>query len=405
VAPTTAVPRVATATVDSPPEPLPESDRSLWPLGEGILFLNHGSFGSPRREILARQAWWRDVIEADPIEHLGRRCREHLAPAREQVASLVGGRPECLGFTTNATEGVNAVLRSIAWRRGDRIVTTTHVYHAVRQSLRRIAGEFGVEVVEVEIPLPIRAAAEVVERIDPLLRPPTRLLLVDHVTSPTAVVFPVQALVDLARERGIDTLVDAAHAPGMVEVDLATLRPAYFAANLHKWVGAPKGAAFLHVDAAHRAQTHPLVTSHFLGEGLAAEFDWQGTRDITPWVCAADAVAAGRRIGWARIRAHNATLAAFGEAVLRERLGVAALLPEDRSMHGSIASVALPAELRTRFGRVEALQACLRRRFSIEVPIVEWQEWWLVRISAAPYNRPHEYEQLADALDALRRGR
>lgn len=387
-----------------PPVPLPDSDPAAWPLREGLCFLNHGSFGSPLREVLARQEAWRRWIEADPIEWLGRRIRECLAASREQVASFVGADPAGLGFVTNATEAVNAVVRSIAWRRGDRIVTTDHVYHAVRQTLRRIADETGAELVEVAVPLPIRSPEEVLARLEEALSPRPRLVVIDHATSPTAVLLPIERIVRRCRELGIEILVDGAHGPGMLPLDLAALDADHYAANLHKWVGAPKGAGFLFSHARVRSRVHPLVTSHFLGEGFVREFDWQGTRDATPWIVAADAIEAGRRWGWAAFRQHNHQLACWAHRMLTARWGVEPLVPPGGSMLGSMASVSLPQRAVQGFGSPEALQAELRRRGSIEVPIVAWGGRWLVRVSAAPYNRPWQYEHLASCIEAIAAG-
>jgi isopenicillin-N epimerase len=383
------------------PEPLEGSDAAAYPLDAAACFLNHGSFGSPRREVLARQDAWRGWIEADPIERLGRGVREWLAASREQVASFVGADPAGIGFVTNATEGVNAVVRSIAWRRGDRIVTTDHVYHAVRQTLRRIAAESGAELVEVPLPAPFGSPAEIAARVEEALAPATRLLVIDHVTSPTAVVFPVERLVACCRRRGIEVLVDGAHGPGMLPLDLASLDADHYAANLHKWVGAPKGAGFLFSHARVRGRVHPLVTSHFFGEGFAREFDWQGTRDVTPWIVAGEAIEAGRRCGWPAIRRHNHALAIAAQAMLAARWQVETLTPLDGSMLGSMAAIPLPPAVAARFGDAEAVQAELRRRGGIEVPVIPWTGGLLVRISAAPYNRPWQYEHLAACVESL----
>lgn len=388
----------------SPPPPLDDSDLADYPLDPDCCFLNHGSFGSPRREVLARQQAWRGWIEADPIERLGRGVREWLAASREQVASFVGADPDGLGFVTNATEGVNAVVRSIAWRRGDRIVTTDHVYHAVRQTLRRIAAESGAELVEVPLPARLPSPEAIASRVEEALTPGTRLLVVDHVTSPTAVVFPVERLVAACRQRGIEVLVDGAHGPGMLPLDLASLDADHYAANLHKWVGAPKGAGFLFSHARVRSRVHPLVTSHFFGEGMLREFDWQGTRDVTPWIVAGEAIAAGRRWGWAAIRRHNHDLATAAQAMLAARWQVEPLTPLDGSMLGSMAAIPLPAAVAGRFESAEALQAALRRIGAVEVPVIPWAGEMLVRISAAPYNRPWQYEHLAACVERLGEG-
>lgn len=382
-------------------EPSTLVDPRRWRLDPAVTFLNHGSFGARTRDVLARQRTWQDRIEQQPIEHLGRRVREYLAPSREAVASFLGADPAGLGFVTNATEGVNAALRSVAFRRGDRVVTTTHVYHAVRQTLRRLAVEVGIEVVEVPVELPIAAASSIVEAIAPWLAAPTRLLLIDHVTSPTAVRMPVETLVPIARRAGIETLVDGAHAPGMIEVDLASLDADHYAANLHKWVGAPLGTAILWSHPRVRSRVHPNVTSHFYGEGFATEFDWQGTRDVSGWIVAVDALNDLGRLGWDRVRAHNHDLASWAHRMLVERWGSTPITPLDGSLLGSIASIELPPSVAQRFDRVDQLQAALLAEHGIEIPVIEWGGRRFVRISAMVYNRPAQYETLAAAIESM----
>lgn len=238
-------------------------------------------------------------------------------------------------------------------------------------------------------------------RLEEALSPRPRLVVIDHATSPTAVVLPIDRIVRRCRDCGIEILVDGAHGPGMLPLDLASLDADHYAANLHKWVGAPKGAGFLFSHARVRSRVHPLVTSHFFGEGFGREFDWQGTRDTTPWIVAADAIEAGRRWGWAAIRRHNHGLACWAQRMLAARWGVEPLVPLDGSMNGSMASVSLPARAVERFESPEALQAELRRRGSIEVPVVAWGGRWLVRVSAAPYNRPWQYEHLAACVESI----
>jgi isopenicillin-N epimerase len=380
-------------------EPVSDAPDRFWRLDPTYTFLNHGSFGSVPAPIDRAQAEHRARIEARPIELLGRRCAELLAPARATVARFLGADEEGIGFVTNATEAVNAVLRSIDWRPGDVLVTTDHVYNAVHQTMRYVARARGAEVRVVPLPLPIRDGGEVVAAIDAALDPRVRLVILDHVTSPTAVVFPAAAVTRLCRERGIECLVDGAHVAGMLPLDIGGLGATYYAGNLHKWTCAPKGSAFLWVAPERRAATHPAVVSHFLDGGLRVEFDWQGTRDISAWLVTKEAIELGERtVGWEAIRRHNHELATWAQAMLCERLGLAAHTPLDGSMLGSMATVPLPESMRTRFATVEALQADLYGRERIEVPIVDWGGRWHCRVSCQGHNRPEQYERLATAL-------
>jgi isopenicillin-N epimerase len=390
------------------PARLGEEWERCWPLDERYTFLNHGSFGSVPIPVLEAQRRYRDLVEARPIEILGRRVRELLAPVKERLASFLRTDAPGIGFVGNATEGVNAVLRSVELRPGDVLVTTDHVYRAVLQAMRFAARRSGAEVRVVPIPLPTSGADEIVERISAAIDARARMVVIDHVTSPTAVVFPVERIAAICRERGVDCLVDGAHAPGMLDLDLGAIGATYYTGNLHKWVCAPKGSAFLWADPARRSTTHPNIVSHFLDEGFDAEFDWQGTRDISSWLAIRDAIAFFEPLGWSRLREHNRDLAYAAREWIHAELcsgdGARAREPltprGDRGLLGSIATIELPASAALRWPHVEALQADLYERERIEVPIIDWGGRWHVRISAQAYNRPEQYRQLAEALVA-----
>ncbi len=388
------------------PDPLPEEWQRCWPLDDRYTFLNHGSFGSVPIPVLEAQRRYRDLVEARPIEILGRRVRELLAPVKERLARFLRTDAAGIGFVGNATEGVNAVLRSIELRPGDVLVTTDHVYRAVLQAMRFVARRAGAEVRIVPIPLPTSGEDEIVARIEAALDPRVRLVLVDHVTSPTAIVFPAARIAACCRARGIECLIDGAHAPGMIELDLAALDATYYTGNLHKWVCAPKGSAFLWTAPHRRRAIHPNIVSHFLDEGYDAEFDWQGTRDISAWLAVQDALAFFEPLGWERLRRHNGDLAFAGRSWIHDRLCARGgeerppLTPLDaRSLLGSIATIELPASAARRWPHVEALQADLYERDRIEVPMIDWGGRWHVRISAQAYNRPEQYRRLAEALE------
>jgi isopenicillin-N epimerase len=390
---------MASSTPSSVPNRLPEPWTTCWQLDPTYVFLNHGSFGSVPVPVREAQDRWRDLVEARPIEVLGRRCRELLAPVRERVAAFLRCDAAGLGFTTNATEGVNAVLRSMEFRPGDVLVTTNHVYRAVLQTMKYVARRAGAEVRIVDIPLPLPASGgdEIVERIADALDPRTRLVLVDHVTSPTAIVFPVEAIAALCASRGIACLVDGAHAPGMLPLDIGAIGASFYAGNLHKWVCAPKGCAILWVAPAERSRIHPATVSHFLDEGFDVEFDWQGTRDISAWLAAQDAIGFFEPLGWPALRRHNHGLATWAHRLLVDAFDTVPLVPHD-AMLGSMATVRLPEQIANRWASAEELQADLYRRDRIEVPIIDWDRRWHVRISCQAYNRAEEFERLARAL-------
>ncbi len=382
----------------SPPEPLGADLLAHWLLDPEIAFLNHGCFGATPRVVLEAQTAWRQRLERRPVELLDRRRNALLAEAKLAVGGFVGADAGDFGFVTNATGGVNAVLRSLRLDAGDELVMTDHVYNACRQTVRFIERESGAEAIEVAVGLPVNGPDEIVDSIAGALSDRTRLVLIDHIGSSTAVVFPVRRIIELCGERGIDVLIDGAHAPGMVELDVAGLGAAYYTGNLHKWVCAPKGAAFLWVRPDRQSGVHPNTISHFLDEGLAEEFQWQGTRDITAWLCAPDAIDFMRQFGWDEVRRHNHELAVWAQGMHSRRWQVPASTPADGSMLGSMSTLPLPGGLRERFADSTALQQRLYDVDRIEVPVIEWNDRWWVRVSCQVYNEREQYERLGEAV-------
>lgn len=387
----------------APPPPLqPGELAGLFPLDRSYTFLNHGSFGSVPREVLAAQRLIQDEIEARPIEMLGRRMKMLLPSARERVAAFVGARAERLAFVVNATEGVNAILRSMRWSAGDEVVVVDHVYNAMRQSLRRLGSEHGVVLREVPVALPIKGAGDWIESIERAFNDRTKLLLIDHITSPTALVLPVAEIVAKARKRGIRTLIDGAHAPGAIELDIESIGADAYTANLHKWTCAPKGCAILWVSEALRSEVHPLATSHEYERGFTLEFDWQGTRDFSAWLAAPAAIDFFGRFGWDRVRAHNHAMATWSQRFLCENWSATPLSPLDGSMLASMAAVSLPRGVQDRFGSAEALQAKLYDQHRIEIPVIDWKGRWHVRVSCHLHTRPEDVARLSSVVLGLR---
>ena len=226
--------------------------------------------------------------------------------------------------------------------------------------------------------------------------------MVDHVTSPTALVFPVEKIIAGCRARGVDVLVDGAHAPGMLDLNVERLGAAYYAGNLHKWPCAPKGSAFLWMRRDRQADVHPLVLSHHLGEGFAREFGWQGTRDLSAWLTLPRALAFMADLGWDHVRRHNHDLAAWAHRLLCDRWRVEPLSPTDGALLGSMAAVPLPPPL-NRMTEAEglALQQRLYTEHRVEVPLMSWNGRWLLRVSCQVYNAPVQYERLAELVSRL----
>lgn len=390
--------------------------REAWTLEPGV-FLNHGSFGACPRAVLERQAALRAEMERRPIGFFLGDLQERLDAAREAVAAFVDADPAGFAFVRNASEGISAVLRALRLAPGDQILLTDHGYGACAHAARYVAERAGGEVITARIPFEGLTADGAVDAIVRAVTPRTRLALIDHVTSPTALVLPIARVVAALAERGVETLVDGAHGPGMVPVSVREIGAAYYVANLHKWVCGPKGAGFLAARPDRLAGLHPAVISHGHGFPLAQaggrsrfhlEFDWTGTDDPSPWLCAPLAIATVGGMhpqGWPGWMARNRRVALAGRRRLAAALGVE--LPCADDLIGSMAALPLPpaghgppdSPLYT-----SPLQAALRAKAGVEVPIVPWpaHPQRLVRFSVAPYTTPAEIDALVEALvDAL----
>lgn len=383
-----------------PPAPLPGTDTG-WLWDPSIVFLNHGSFGSLPLAVAEAAERHRRFIEAQPIARLGRGVADLLRAPKEALGTLLGAPPDRLGLIENATAGIAAVLRNMAWRPGDEVVTTGHVYGAVRQALFRERDLRGITIREVPVPLPVRSIDDVVGRVVSALTSRTRLVLVDHVTSPTALVLPVREIVRACREHGAAVMVDGAHAPGMLPLELDRLGADWYTGNLHKWVYAPKGCAFLYASAERAHETHPASISHHYGAGMELEFGWQGTRDVGAWMAITEAIDWMNAFGEGAVMNHNKHLAEWAHQRMVGSGFFEPISPMDGSMRGSMAACRLDARWRDRFTTVEALQAAILSTGAVEVPCMDLHGDWLLRVSAAPHNRPWQYERLIDTMRAL----
>ena len=384
---------------------------NIWNLDPAVSHLNHGSFGAAPAPALEAQQRWRDLLESNPTRFMLEHYQPALDRARERLAEFVGADPAGLVFVRNATEGVNAVLRSLeaSLGPGDEIVVTDHGYNACRNAAAVAAARTGARVVTASFPFPIGGAREVTDGVMAAVTDRTRLVLIDSVTSPTALILPVEELA-AALEPDVEVLLDAAHAPGMIDFDVSAVGASYITANCHKWMCAPKGSAFLYVREDRRRTVYPAVISHGYngawpasGGHLHTQFDWTGTDDPTAWLAvpdALDAVGGLHPDGWEGVRRANRELCLAGRNILLDALGAAPPAPDE--MIGSLASVPLP-EAPGRAGTIfDPLMAVLRAEWSIEAMVYSWPgpPGRLLRISAHRYNRIEEYERLAEAVAA-----
>jgi isopenicillin-N epimerase len=400
------------------PAPPPFDPREIWTLDPQVVFLNHGSFGACPRAVQQLQQDLRQRMEAQPVVFLSRDLAEGMKNVRAELGRFLGAGSEDLALVPNATAGVNTVLRSLRFSPGDELLATDHEYNACRNALNFVAQGSGATVVCAEIGLPIRSPGEVMDRVMSRVTPRTRLLLIDHVTSSTALVFPLAELVAELARRGVDVLVDGAHAPGMVPLNLGELGAAYYTGNCHKWLCAPKGAAFLYVRPDKQADIRPLSISHGANAAFTprrprfrAEFDWTGTCDPTPWLCIPECIRLLGSLlpgGWPALMDHNRAMAAAARRHLGAALGAEPLCPE--SMLGSMASFRLPRDAAGPADSVLGflpIQEELWQLYRIEVTVMSWPAppRQMLRLSAQLYNRPEDYIRLSAALrEVLRLG-
>ena len=397
---------------------MPSEFAPHWTLDPAVDFLNHGSFGAAPRVVLDEQQAWRKRIEAEPVRFFSLEFEPALDRARQALANFMGADADDLAFVPNATAGINTVLRSLDLAPGDELLTTDHEYNAVKNAMAYAAERAGARVVIAPVPFPISDPDEVVDAVIGALSPGTRLAVLDHVTSATALAYPLTRLIEELTARGVSALIDGAHAPGQIPVDLGRLGATYYAASLHKWVCAPKGAGFLWVRRDRQEPIRPLAISHGANSPrpdrsrYRVEFDWTGTADPSAYLSVPAALRFGEDLlpgGWEALRTRNHALALAGRDLLCAALNVPAPAPD--TMLGSMASVPLPIEHRP--GHVQGIElysdpvhAALIQH-GMQVMVTPWPPrpdggpWRrLVRISAAAYNEIGQFERLAAALPA-----
>jgi len=384
-----------------------------WNLEPDVAFLNHGSFGACPIPVLEAQTRLRDRLERGPVQFLLRELDELVASALAETANFVGVDPDDLVFVPNATTGVNTILRSLSFEAGDELLTTSHEYNACRNAMEFVAGRSGARVVAVDVPFPVASSDEVVERLLDGASDRTRVAVIDHITSLTGMVMPIARIVRALAERGIDTLVDGAHGPGMVPLDITGIAPAYYTGNCHKWLCAPKGAAILYVRRDLQPSIRPLAISHGANSKrtdasrFQLEFGWTGTVDPTAYLCIPESMRFMGSLlpgGWPELMERNRELALRARRLLCDALGVAEPCPEN--MIGTLASVPLGPgtfHFTTTALAFDELDTVLREEYGFEVPVLAYPDGpsSIIRVAAQIYNSIEQYAALADTLKIL----
>jgi len=381
----------------SPSISLPDEGHAALPafeLAPNLIHLNHGSYGAVPKVVRAEQERWREQIEADPTGFF-----QHIYPAAvrraaDVAASNFGGGSHDWVFCENATAAVSSVLSSLRFQPGDELVTTSHCYGAVRKAMQWWAQRTGAVLRVADIPVCVESDAQITAAIAAVLGGRTRLVVVDHITSPTAIIFPVEQMVQLAHEAGAAVLVDGAHAPGHIELDVPAIGADWYTGNAHKWFFALRGCGLLWTAPRWQEITRPAVLSHGTDQGYTAAFDWIGTRDSTPWLCLETAARAHEAFGGAALRQRNRALAAEAAEIMKAETGGKPSAPA--SMRGAMISLCFAA-------RQDPAEAAARlredlRAQGIVVAASGFGGFVCLRLSAQIYNAPADYRRFAQAL-------
>ncbi|WP_270933319.1 aminotransferase class V-fold PLP-dependent enzyme [Falsiroseomonas oryzae] len=382
---------------ETAPPPLGRAIRHAFALDPDWLTIGHGAYGATPRAVLAVQDAWRARMEAQPTRFFKAILPGAIREAAAALAAYLGGEPEDLAFVENATAGCNAVLQSFPLAPEDEILVLDHGYRAVRNAARHVATRAGARIVTVHVPWPDPDPEEIVARVAAAITASTRLAILDHVTSPSALVLPIDALVRACHAVGVRVLVDGAHAPGLVPLDIPAIGADWYVGNCHKWLMAPKGSGFLWARRDRQDRLHPVVISHPYGEGFPAEFDYTGTRDSTAWLAVPAALDFCASLGGPALMRRNAELARQGGEILASRLGTQ--VGAAPALCAAMASVRLPWRgPATREASLLLRERLLDRRTDAPVHPIGDGLW--LRLSAQAYNEPADYEDLAERCAA-----
>jgi isopenicillin-N epimerase len=369
--------------------------RHEWSLDADFLSVNHGSFGAAPLVVLAAQRAWQQRMEAQPGRFMRAALPDALRHAAERLGAFIGADGSDIAFVDNATTGCNAVLRSLELAPDDQVLVLDHGYGAVRNTVRYLCARVGARMVDAAIPFPHPHPDAIVANIEAALTPRTKLAVVDHITSGSALVLPLQRIVAACHAAGVPVLVDGAHGPAQVPLDLRTLDADWYAGNCHKWLCAPKGSAFLYARRDRQEELHPVTISHGFGKGYLEEFDWTGTRDPSAWLASTVAIDFHARLGGDALIARNVALAAEATSLLARRLNTEPGATGE--VAGCMGVVRLPLAGAATAERSADLRARLLAAGTDAPTHVLADAIWL-RLSAAAYNDLGDYTRLADLV-------
>ncbi len=373
-------------------------------LDPDVIFLNHGSFGATPRPVFARYQEWQRQLERQPVQFLARNLEDKLAEARQTLADYLHARVDDLIYIPNATFGVNMVARSLALGPGDEVLTTDHEYGACDKIWQFVCHKTGALYVRQPIPLPLAPPQVVAERFWQGVTKHTRVIFLSHITSPTAQHMPVEAICQRAREVGILTLIDGAHAPGQIPLNLEAIGADFYTGNCHKWLLSPKGAAFLHVQRDRQKLIEPLVVSWGWQDDPTCNTEtafldalqWVGTKDPAAYLSVPAAIQFQRAHNWSAVVGNCHTLLRQALRRISDLTCLAPLYFDDMDLYCQMAIAPLPP-----IADLAGFQARLYHEYRVEIPLIQWQQYQFIRISVQGYNSQADIDTLLQALALL----
>lgn len=371
-------------------------------LDPDVIFLNHGSFGATPRPVFERYQMWQRELEKQPVEFLGRKASPLLSTARASLAEYLGTRCDNLVFVTNVTEAINITARSLALAEGDEVLTSDMEYGAIDRTWRFLAQKQGFKYINQPVSVPVQNPEQVIQDIWSGVTGRTRVISLSHISSPTAMIFPVKEICRRARNQGILTLIDGAHVPGQIDLNLDDIDADFYGGNCHKWLCAPKGAGFLFAAPRVQHLIQPLIVSwgwqsEAPGQSQFVDYlEWTGTRDISAFLAVPDAIQFLKTHDWPRVRQACYSLASQAIAQISSLTGLSPLYPADSDLFAQMATARLPDSVDP-----VALHDALWSQFHIEIPLINWNGRKLIRFSFQAYNSEEDLNSLIAALQKL----
>jgi isopenicillin-N epimerase len=377
--------------------------KELFQLDPNVIFLNHGSFGATPREVFEVYQEWQRRLEHQPVKFLGRDIQGFLTEARKSLGAYLNADKDDLIFVPNATTGVNIVARSLNLKVGDEVLASDHEYGACNNTWTYLSQRQGFTYKQVAIPLPVKSNEEILETLWQAVTPKTKVIFLSHITSPTAVTFPIADICKRAREASILTVIDGAHAPGQIPLDMGAIGADFYTGNCHKWMCSPKGAGFLYVRREHQKTIKPLVISwgwsakpqDSLGSAFLDNYAWHGTQDFSAYLSVPAAIKFQQKYHWEKVREQCHEVLKKGLEQLQDLTGLGPLY-ESHNLYHQLAIAPLP-----KVADLTILKNRLYDEFLVEVPLTEYKEKQFVRISVQGYNSSEDIDRLITALNVI----